>query len=188
VEPAAPADAEGLRPCILFLDSCVEHGTKQLFSMLRQFLEIYWNDCRRSSRRQSAGTATQEAPQPTAAAATEDGEPSAAGGATAGSSAGDAKKRRRSYASDCTWFTNSSIPQVICSSPQQKNDFDCGLFMLHTIELLATGPLPSFATTDGILDALGPKLFTQDDISRRREEVHRELCEKASISVDDEVE
>ena len=68
----------------------------------------------RRSRGQSADTATQEAPQPTTAAAAEDGEPSAAGGATAGSSAGGAKKRRRSYASDCTWFTNSSIPQVIC--------------------------------------------------------------------------
>ena len=84
------------------------------------------------------------------------------------------KASERKSAGDCVWFTATNLPQVLCSkAPQQGNDYDCGLFMLHFIETLCTmKELPSFETVDGLQQAFGKTLFTQDTITKKRDAVH----------------
>jgi len=68
------------------------------------------------------------------------------------------------------WFTPKSLPHVFClSAPQQKNEYDCGVYMLEFVERLATMEcLPSFETTGGLVDAFPRDMLTAEDISQKR--------------------
>ena len=55
--------------------------------------------------------------------------------------------------------------------------------MLHFIETLSTmEPLPSFATTDGLIESFHAKMFDQAEVTRKRESLHRVMTLLASAA------
>ncbi|KOO24919.1 hypothetical protein Ctob_004508 [Chrysochromulina tobinii] len=70
-----------------------------------------------------------------------------------------------------TWFSTERMPNIILKKvPQQKNDYDCGLYMLTFIEQLAAAEeLPSFETADGLIAHFsGATLPKQEAIDEKR--------------------
>ena len=73
--------------------------------------------------------------------------------------------------------------------PQQKNDFDCGLFMLDSIETIANAELPPTESVQQLLDHFSAaNLSVQDAITELRITLHADLCTKADIDVKEELE
>ena len=75
------------------------------------------------------------------------------------------------------------MPLVDCAHvPQQKNDYDCGIFMLSFIERLATAPLPSFEHLHELVETYGTTMLPgQEAVSQRRDDFRRLLCEKGEV-------
>jgi hypothetical protein len=72
------------------------------------------------------------------------------------------------------WFHRSRVPQIVLSNvPQQKNDFDCGLYMLHFIEKISTQAHPSFETADGLVEHYGPQFFSKSEVDEKRTKLHQ---------------
>ena len=83
---------------------------------------------------------------------------------------------RRSVA-DCLWFTAQRLPAIVCDkAPRQPNNYDCGVYMLHFIERLSSMPLPSFESVQGIVGELDKKLFGQDEIDKKRDDMYTLLA------------
>ena len=90
-------------------------------------------------------------------------------GVPAAAAAAAAATRRR--APKQTWFSTERMPNIILKKvPQQKNDYDCGLYMLTFIEQLAAAEeLPSFETADGLIAHFsGATLPKQEAIDEKR--------------------
>ena len=106
-----------------------------------------------------------------------DGDAAAGGGGGSGSGGGDgvpaaaAAAAMRPRAPKQTWFSTDRMPNIILKKvPQQKNDYDCGLYMLTFIEQLAAAEsLPSFETADGLIAHFsGATLPKQEAIDEKR--------------------
>jgi len=79
------------------------------------------------------------------------------------------------------WFSAQSLPHIFCSrAPRQRNEYDCGVYMLAFVEHLATAErLPSFATTGGIIDAFPEGMLTEDCITAKRQAMRQALEQAA---------
>jgi hypothetical protein len=119
----------------------------------------------------------------------DDGDAAGGGGGGGGGSGGGvgvraaaaaAATRRRALKQ--TWFSTERMPNIILKKvPQQKNDYDCGLFMLSSIEhLAATEELPSFETADGLIAHFsGATLPEQKAIDEKRANFYKGLFKLA---------
>ena len=66
---------------------------------------------------------------------------------------------------------------MVCTRvPQQSNAYDCGLFMLQFIRALATQPLPSFESVDGLVAHFDKAMFTDEDIVCKREQLRDDIA------------
>jgi hypothetical protein len=138
---AAASKDDGLRTCIIFLDSAKFHHSQSVFKHVRAYLQMVWNE-----------------------------------------SYADAHGPRA--------FDTKTVPGFSPRVPQQVNDFDCGLYLLHFVENFIWGPPrvdDNFINQKG----LGAKLtgrkglnqsrvmegcyFSADDITRKREELKKLL-------------
>ena len=81
------------------------------------------------------------------------------------------------------WFSNARMPQfVVRKPPQQKNEYDCGLYMLHFIEKICSNDLPSFKSADEIFAHFhrgGGAHFEKEEIETKRTDFHRVLAAMA---------
>ena len=80
------------------------------------------------------------------------------------------------------WFSTERMPNIILKKvPQQKNDYDCGLYMLSSIEHLAAAEeLPSFETVDGLIAHFsGATLPEQKAIDEKRANYYKGLIKLA---------
>jgi len=83
-EKVAVAPTVG-RPCILFLDSCLQNTNhKPIFTQLRQFLELYWADLRRRRNLPASLAPVAGAPPPLATRPTRVARPARAGNSAGG--------------------------------------------------------------------------------------------------------
>ena len=73
------------------------------------------------------------------------------------------------------WFSNARMPQLVLKRvPQQPNEYDCGLYMLHFIETLSMdATLPDFTAADNLIEHFNSKYFTKKDIDQKRDHLHR---------------
>ena len=112
------------------------------------------------------------------------GETGGAAGGVAGAdddAAGGGSKAAAAPGSDLPkpeWFSTARVPHLVLKrAPQQQNEYDCGVYMLHFIEILsrftAEGTLPSFAVADDVIDHFHEKLFKKEEIDRKRDALHR---------------
>ena len=138
--PAA-SESDGLRTCIIFLDSAKFHHSQSVFKHLRAYLQMVWNESHAETR------------------------------------------------GPCT-FDTKTVPGFSPRVPQQVNDFDCGLYLLHFVENFIWGP-PRVDDDFILQKGLGAKLtggkgsnqsrvmegcyFSADDITRKREELKKLL-------------
>ena len=85
------------------------------------------------------------------------------------------------------WFTPARMPHVVLKQvPQQQNDYDCGVYMLHFVERLSSMVAPSFESVDGLTAAYGKQLFGSKEIDDKRDKLHRlitALARSADVSV-----
>mmetsp|Transcript_15539 Transcript_15539/g.36043 ORF Transcript_15539/g.36043 Transcript_15539/m.36043 type:complete len:85 (+) Transcript_15539:571-825(+) len=58
---------------------------------------------------------------------------------------------------------------ILKHAPQQSNDYDCGCFVVHFIELFATDPPDDFSSKAALDAKLSKSWFKESDISRKRE-------------------
>jgi hypothetical protein len=54
-------------------------------------------------------------------------------------------------------------------------------------QLIAERPLPAFSTAQHLLDAFGKGFFAQGDIDEMRHQIHKDLCDRASLAIKDEL-
>ena len=77
------------------------------------------------------------------------------------------------------------MPSIILKKvPQQENDYDCGLYMLSSIEYLAVlaaaEELPSFKTVEELVEHFtGAKLPKQEAIDEKRANFYKGVFELA---------
>lgn len=70
-------------------------------------------------------------------------------------------------------FKVSWIPGILVGVPQQKNSYDCGMFLLHFVETFLQNPYNDVGISNG-----RDHLFTQEDISRKRNEIRAAIDTK----------
>ena len=69
------------------------------------------------------------------------------------------------------------MPHVVCKkAPQQKNEYDCGVYMLEFIEeivrqMASAQGLPSFAEAGTLVDHFSERMFSQEHIADKRREL-----------------
>jgi len=63
-------------------------------------------------------------------------------------------------------FRVNWIPGILVGVPQQKNSYDCGMFLLHFAESFLKEPYGDLGTSEG-----RDHLFSQDDITEKRKEI-----------------
>ena len=156
------------RPCILFFDSSLQSKNKVLFAHLRAFLEYYWASQFESRRiegypRSGQPLADEPLPPPLKRA-------HAATGSDGGAQ-GPQAKRQCALLEATPLFSKERMPNIILKNvPQQENDYDCGLYMLSSIEHLAAAEeLPSFETAEGLIAHFsGATLPQQKAIDKKR--------------------
>ena len=76
----------------------------------------------------------------------------------------------------------NSMPAKKMKPPQQKNEYDCGLYMLHFIEKICSNDLPSFKSADEIFAHFhrgGGAHFEKEEIETKRTDFHRVLAAMA---------
>jgi hypothetical protein len=74
------------------------------------------------------------------------------------------------------------MPNIVLKNvPQQKNDYDCGIYMLSSIEHLAAAEeLPSFETAKGLIAHFsGARLPEQKAIDKKRANFYEGVIELA---------
>ena len=75
------------------------------------------------------------------------------------------------------WFTLKAFPHVVCKkAPQQKNEYDCGVYMLGFIEeivrqMASAEGLPSFAEAETLVDHFSERMFSQEHITDKRRQL-----------------
>ena len=76
------------------------------------------------------------------------------------------------------------MPHVVCKkAPQQKNEYDCGVYMLGFIEeivrqMASAEGLPSFAEAETLVDHFSERMFSQEHITDKRRELWNVLREE----------
>lgn len=146
------AEANGVAsPCILFLDSAVEHCKKALFPTLRAFLAEGYLRLDPGARCVDIAAGPEEAP--TAAPAEESRAPTPAPAADRtppeppsrqrrGRRRMAAKARRDKARSPTSWLSGRTMPQHVCRHvPQQDNSYDCGTGTVRGRAPVAVCPL-----------------------------------------------
>ena len=123
-----PAEA-GWRPCILHLDSLPipPSQTKKIANILREYLQCEWEHQQQLQHITPPTTNTTSPPPPPSY-------PSV-----------------HHYAVPLTsprQFTPTTFPQYDVSVPEQPNDYDCGVYILHFAELFCKEPWPDVRHLD----------------------------------------
>jgi len=70
-------------------------------------------------------------------------------------------------------FKVSWIPGILVGVPQQKNTYDCGMFLLHFAETFLQDPYTDVGVSNG-----RDHLFTQEDISQKRQLILKAIHDK----------
>mmetsp|Transcript_10854 Transcript_10854/g.32224 ORF Transcript_10854/g.32224 Transcript_10854/m.32224 type:complete len:151 (-) Transcript_10854:80-532(-) len=92
-----------------------------------------------------------------------------------------AQPRPRSAGLGPAWLDSKVMPQYVLKHvPQQDNNFDCGCFAVHFIELFATAPPADFRTQAALDAALDRKWFKVADITRKRQTMFEKIQRLAS--------